>query len=446
VDQWLSAFLNSAFFMIVGAVVVYVGMSYMFPKRRLAHVFVAYMLIKGLLWSLYDASYVLGTAGALEQLFQVVGTPILGALSYVVLYYTWEGDFYKIGLGGFILDIITSASMTPVFLLADQLFPPLAPLDYRGGLGLATLFRCGGMAALNLLFLSIAKPLFRWFGSYEFVHKNAWQVVVIASIALATLPRMASGVQVARPVLVALAFAGFLLIPFGAYMVSRVRAERKRKALLESEVKLAEEYVISIRKQLPLLEESAAQLNVVAEEVARVKRGVEDESLEDQVMKLSTVCNQLRYGVYSDSPVLDVTLVASARDFEEMGMRVEYHIAPLGDQAVRAAMVSQTMLSWALDSCKAARRQDTRPFGVSHAETAGKNGDAQVEFRIIREGDQLAFVLNAPSNRRRNLPKRLLVERVPAFDGVVHETDDGARKVVRVLALEGHDARLASAS
>ena len=77
-DFWLSVFLNSIVFMIVGAAMVYVGMGFMFPRRRPLYVFVASMLIKGLLWSLYDASYVLGTMDTPEYLFQVVGTPILG--------------------------------------------------------------------------------------------------------------------------------------------------------------------------------------------------------------------------------------------------------------------------------------------------------------------------------------------------------------------------------
>lgn len=445
-DQWLSAFLNSVFFMLVGAVVVYVGMSYMFPKRRSARVFIAYMLLKGLLWSLYDASYVLGTIGELEQLFQVVGTPLLGVLSYVVLYYTWEGDFYKIGLGGFILDIITSVSMTPVFLLADKLFPPLAPLDYRGGLGLATLFRCGGMAALNLLFLYIAKPLFRWFGSYEFVHKNVWQVVVIASIVLATLPRMTSDLQVARPILVVFVLAGFLLVPFGAYMISRIRVERKRKALLENETRLVEEYVSSIRKQLPFLEESAAQLDVIAAKAAHLKRGVEDEGLKTRVRQLSDLCDRLRYGMYSDTPALDMVLTANAKEFEEAGMQVEYHVSPLGNDANRAALLSQAILSWTLDSCKATKRQGASSIGASQARDIDRGNKPWIEYKIIREGDQLAFILNAPSNRRRRFPKRLLAERAPSFDGAVQETDDGVRKIVRVLALKERDTSLASVS
>ena len=443
---WLSVFLNSALFMIVGAAMVYVGMSLMFPKRRPPYVFIAYMLVKGILWSLYDASFVLGTMGTPEYLFQVVGTPLLGVLSYVVLYYTWKGDFYKVGLGGFLLDILMSAAMIPMFILADQLFVPTTPLDYRGELGLATLLKCGGMAALFLLFLYVAKPLIRWFGSYEFVHKNAWQVVVIASIVMATLPRMASTTQIARPLYVALALSAFLLIPLGGYMLSRARIERKRKVLLESEVKLAENYINSIREQLPFLEESAAQLDGIAVETMRVRQGVEDADLQEQVARLSGICSQLRYGMYSDSPVLDVALAAAAREFEEAGFQVVYRIAPLGDEAVTAAMVSQSMLSWALDSCKAAKRQGASRFGASHAQAAEQEGGATVEFRIIREGEQLAFVLDAPSNRRRRFPKRLLAERAPTHESMLLEEDDGVRKVVRVLVLEGRDAVLASAS
>lgn len=445
-SPWLSVFLNSAFFMVVGAAMVYVGMGLMFPKRRPPYMFIAYMLVKGLLWSLYDASYVLGTMGTPEYLFQVIGTPILGVLSYVVLYYTWKGEFYKVGLGGFLLDVMMSAAMTPVFILADQLFVPIVPFDYRGELGLATLFRCGGMSALYLLFLYIAKPLLRWFGSYEFVHKNIWQVVVVASIVMATLPRMASTNQVARPVFMALALAVFLLIPFGGYMLSRAHVERKRKALLENEVKHAQDYVSSIREQLPYLEESAVQLDEIAAEAARVGRDVEDRGLKEQVARLSGLCDRLRHGMYSDSPVLDVALSAAAREFEEAGFQIVYRVSPLGDEAVTAAMASQTMLSWALDSCKAAKRQSTSRFGKSRAQNGDCEVDQTVEFKIIREGDQLVFVLNAPSNRRRRFPKRLLAERIPAYESMLLEEDDGARKVIRALVLEGRDAVLASAS
>lgn len=441
----LSAFLNSAAFMITGAVMVYVGMSIMFPKRRPPYVFIAYMLIKGLLWSLYDASFMLGTMDTPEYLFQVVGTPLLGVLSYVVLYYTWKGDFYKIGLGGFVLDMLVSASMMPAFVLADRLFPPIVPLDYRGPLGLATLVKCGGMAALNLLFLFIARPLLRWFGSYEFVHKGFWQAVVIASIVAATLPRMISTTQVARPVLVALCLAILLLIPLGGYMFSRVRIGRRRKALLENEVKLAENYANSIQDQLPFLEESAAQLDEIQVEMARVKRNVKDEGLKARIVQLSSLCNQLRHGMYSDSPVLDVALIAAAREFEEEGIQVAYRISPLGDEAVTAAMVSRTMLSWALDSCRAAKRQGSGRFAVSHNQRPDYRGGSFVEFKIIREGEQLVFVLDSPANRRRRFPRRLLAERIPAFNSTLLEEDDGVRKVIRVLVLEGRDVARASA-
>jgi hypothetical protein len=56
------------------------------------------------------------------------------------------------------------------------------------------------------------------------------------------------------------------------------------------------------------------------------------------------------------------------------------------------------------------------------------------------------FVLNAPTNRRRRFPKRLLAERVPVSESMLLEEDDGVRKMIRALVLEKRDAVLASAS
>lgn len=436
-SPWCSAFLNSMFFMIAGAVIVYIGMSMMFPRRRPVGVFVAYMAIKGLLWSLYDASYVLGTMGTLEHTFQVVGTPLLGALSYVVLYYTWKGEFYKIGLGGFLLDIITSVSMIPVFVLANGLFASLGPLDYRGYLGVATLFRCGGMVALNLLFLFAARPLFRWFGSYEFVHKNIWQAVVIASIVMATLPRMASSLQVARPIYVALALAVFLLIPFCGYMVSRARIERKRRALLENEIELVEGYGRSIKEQLPRLEECATQLDEIAKRIANVQDDAEETELKEQVTRLKDECDRMKHGLYSDSPALDVVLSTSKEAFVDGGLTVAYCVSSLGDAAVRAALVSQVMLPWAYDSCKSTMRQMARRSKTASIQGACANDGPDVEYRVVREGDQLAFMMGLPSNRWHRFPRSLIKDRVPDFDGVLIQEDDGQRKTVRVLVPAG---------
>jgi hypothetical protein len=257
---------------------------------------------------------------------------------------------------------------------------------------------------------------------------------------------MVSTAQVAHPVFIALALAVFLLIPFGFYLFSRARTERKRKALLENEVKLAQNYVSSIHEQLPFLEECAAQLDEIAFEAARIGRDVDDADLKEQVARLSNLCNKLRYGLYSDSPVLDVVLVTAEREFEEAGFHVVYRISPLGDEAVTAAMVSQTMLSWALDSCKAAKRQPASRFGASRVQPANCESESAVEFKIIREGEQLVFVLNAPTNRRRRFPKRLLAERVPVSESMLLEEDDGVRKMIRALVLEKRDAVLASAS
>ena len=433
-NLWLSAFLNSFLFMVMGAIAVYVGLDMMFSKRHSASVFLVYMLVKGLLWSWYDASFVLGTLGKFEYAFQLLGTPLLGVVSYIVLYYTWKSDFYKIG--GFLVDAIVSVVTTLVFLLADGPFPMVAPFDYRGYFGVGGLVRCAGMLALILVLLRFVRPLFKWFGSYEFVHKNIWQVVVIISIAAATLPRMTTTMQVARPVLIAIICGVLLLTPFVAYMASRMRVEQKRKALLEGEIALVEDYAHTIQGQLEYLEKSAVQIDEVAKEVARVQEGVESAYLNEQIDSLKNLCNHLKYGSYSDNPALDVVLTSYEEEFAKEDLQVDYRVQPLGDGAVRAALVSQGILAWALDSCKAAKgRGGTFKEPSPAAETPCEDGKG-IKFRIIREGDQLVFVLTAPSNRRRRFSRSVLEERVPSFDGMFVETDDGVSKSVRALLLD----------
>ena len=323
--------------------------------------------------------------------------------------------------------------MTPVFVLADGPFPMMASYEYRGYLGLGGFIRCLGMSALYLVLLFLARPLFKWFSSYEFVHKNIWQTIAVVGIVAVSLPRMTTNTLATQPVLSAIWLGVLLFIPFVVYFVSRVRVERKRKALLESEVALTEEYARFILEQIEYLERSAVQLDEVASDIAHVQEEIESAFLKKQVAELKDLCNQLRHGSFSDNPALDVVLATYEEEFAKEGLQIDYRVRPLGDAATQAALVAQAMLAWTLGSCKAAMGRDgaSRESGRDGV-TVGEDG-ADVEFRIIREGDQLVFMLDAPSNRRRRFSRHILEERVPSFDGMFTEADDGARKTVRAL-------------
>ena len=459
----LSIFLNSYAFMIMGAIMTCVGMSMGLPRRHSVGVFVTYMLIKGFLWSLYDVSFMLDTMGTPEYLFQMVGTPTLAVLSYIALYYTWKGEFFRVGLVGFAVDIIMGAAMFPAYLLTDQLFGQPVAFDYRDYLGMSSAVRCLMVAGCILLFLNVARPLFRWLGAHEFSHTNIWQAGVIACVVVATLPRMTTTMQVARPVYAATAIGFLLAASLMGYVFVRLRSERKRQALLEQETRLAANYAQSIREQLANLDEGSAQLDAIAAEIARLQQNAppkdgegssgnnddgnggngesdgEDSPLAAHVQRLRDLCESLRYGTYSDYPALDAALAAFKDEFECAGLKVEYRIPPLDDAAARATLVTQALLTWALEAygdCGLATPPVGKTNVSSETETKASAISPDISLRIVRSGNQIAFALDAPSNKKKQFPRQLLEERVVPFEGVVLQTDDGKRKGVHALVTE----------
>lgn len=419
-DPRLSIFLNSSAMMVMGATVVYMNMSALFPKRRSAGVYVSYMLIKGIAWSLYDISYVQGTLGAFEHDFQIIATALFGVLTYIVLYYTWDASIAKIGIGALAGDTLASIATLVIFLLTNALFGTAGSVDYRGYLSVATVFMSAGPIAVYALFLRVFRPIYDWFSAYEFVHQTTWNAIAVAWVAVPTVFRMLSVDQMQESVASGALLAIVMALGLAGHIASRGKEERKRKELLASEVELVKSYNIQIQEQLIILDESAAQLEEISNEIAQIGTGEREAELSDRLASLSYLNNKLRHGIYSDSPALDVILVAAADDMKAYGVMIDFRIPPLKGVTTQAALISREMLAWASQACKAEKERS-------------EDAKQTVLFRIVERAGQLIFVLHMPSNRRR-FPKDILARCPVQFDGIVEEENSPTRKTVRVLA------------
>lgn len=425
-DPRLSVFLNSFCFMIAGMMIVIIVMDALFPRRHSLGVFVAYTLVKGISWSWYDTAYFLGTVGRLEYGFQILAPAVFGALSFVVMYYTWKGSFAKFCVGSFCLDSMTGLVTMGVLFLAHEWFDTASAIDNRGYFGAGTVFSCVALVAIVLIMLWLAKPIVSWFRDYEIVHEKAWIALVVAGVVTSVVSRALSVEQLRDPMLLSTLAAALVIACFAVFLANQVRVQWKRRELLGSEAKLMREYDRAIREQVAYLQESSVQLDRLAEDASRLQGDVSNPELTERVAQLRDTCDALRHGVYSDCPALDVVLSVSQKEFEHLGLSVEYRVPPLGDASVQAALLAQPMLAWAAQTCGARGPK---------AESGQNAAEPDIAFRIMRGKGQLGFVLRMPSCGR-SFPKSLMRDRVMTFDGVLLQADDGQRKTVRALVAE----------
>ena len=456
----LSIFLNSFALMVVGACCAYWGMSACFEKRHALVVFWVYFAVKAVVWATFDAQTLTGSLAAGEGALWSLAIAVFAAAAFIVLYYTWDASFCKIGFAGVFTDAFCSVAVMAATFAAQLLVGSPVAGDYRAALGPGTAIVAFGQVVLFQALLRLARPFTRWFSGYRVVHERAWSVCIVVAVIAATLAKADYATLTAQGAGVMFALVAVFLAVSAAYMLQRMIAEQKRKSLLAHERQLASEYDRAMAAQLEYLDASAVALDAIAADVTRARRVVGEESLAEYASQLGEACEQLRHGVYSDCPALDVVLTSSEAALSAQGVRVEFRVSPLGGAANQAALVAQAMLGWALgeygDSTREAGAADGsagsqakgwRTRLARFAPAAGQraamqgNGTADdasptVSLRIARKSNQLVFRMEAPSKRGARFPRRLLEERSVAFQGALLEDDDGARKVVRALVGE----------
>ena len=416
----LSVFLNSLALMAVGACCAYIGLNACFCKRHSTAVFWAYMSTKAIVWSVHDALDLAGMLGGAASVPWDFAIAVFGVLTYIVLYFTWNTSFCKVGFAGVFVDAFSACSLMAAIYVSHILVGAPEVGDYRACLGPGTAIVAVGNLALFQAIVLIAKPVIRWFANYKIVHEKMWAIAFVVIIIFFTFPRMDYAALMANSVPISFALLIVLLVCLLAYVRQLMRAEGKRKELLLRERQLAGEYDRALSEQLEYLDASAVALDAIAVDVAQTTRAIGHDGLASYAAQLDAVCARLRYGVYSDWPALDVVLTSFETAFEARGWKVDYRISPLGSASNQAALVAQSMLGWVMEEY----------------EGGGKEGPLALCLRISRKRNQLVFVLQVPSNRKERFPHRLLEERSIAFQGVLLENDDGSCKTVRALVGE----------
>ena len=397
--DYASVFLNSMCLLVGGIACAYLSMSTFFVRRHSLYLFFGYFLLKmftvaatdTVRWFHSDAVMLIAVGEVLVAFF--------GVTVIAVTYYTWDGSLAKVGLMGILTDFIASFALMGAVAFSNTVFGTGPVLEYVGYLHPAAAISGCLMVVFFIPLLQIAKPLGRSIVNYSFKHEGPVLFFVFGNIVFSAVTRL-SGFRdgllsdFTSPFLV-MCFCVPLLV---AYLMLRAREARRRRLYLARSRSLMSACNDAIRSQSEFLERSRDTLDSLALRIERIENDVVRDDFRRYLDGLQSICDSLRFGTYSDNPVLDTVLIRYEDRFKSAGVKVSYRISPLATSGQQVAIAAQELLDWAVRLMSSAANVD---------------GAYEVQFRAFRRANQLFLELGVPQGhpavtRRRWRARRLL--------------------------------------
>lgn len=420
--DYASVFLNSMCLLAGGIACAYLSMNTFFARRHAPYLFFAYFVLKMFAVATADTMRWFSLGDATTYLICEIIIAMFGVLVITVTYYTWDGSLAKVGLMGMLTDFIAGFAMVGAVLVSNVVFGVGPVLEYAGKLHPASAVSGCLMVVFFLLLLQIAKPLGRAIVNYSFKYERLVLIFVFANIVFSAVSRV-SGVQddtladFTGPYMMML-FCVPLVI---AFIVIRLHEERKRKLYLARCRYLMSACDDAIRSQSLFLEKSRDVLDGLAERIDRVESDATRKDLRRYLDDLQSVCDSLRFGTYSDNPVLDTVLMRYEEIFKAMGMGISFRVSPLSTASERVAIAAQELLEWA------ARL-------VSSAD--GVNGSHEVQFRAFRRANKIFLELSAPREHPSVSHQSWLARRLLSGATLVSAKNENGMATVRLMLEE----------
>ena len=421
-----NVFLNSMLLLLGGIACAYLTMSAFFRPRHSLVVFWVYFLLKMSVVALYDTLAFFGMVGPEALDFGEVLIALFGIFVYIVVYYTWDSSFVKIGLISVAADLLSGLAMALVFVVLALLRGGDLQFDYVGYIDIYSFIRPIGMVSLFWVLLQVAKPIGRELVEREYKHERVFLVLIFVGIVLAATARMtlAQGDDM-RLFFGPLALSLFLIPAIAWYVAYEWRRVRRERAYLARSKAIMAQCDEALRNQSSFLAGSRTTLDGLRERITQVEAIGTREDLQHHLDELLLLCDQLRFGTYSDNPALDVVLLGYEHRFNEAGLETHYRISPLDCGGERVALAAQALLDWAFKAYErsaATVKWDKRAVGT--ASTVG--------FRAFRRANQLFLEVKLSIGEGR-VPHMRTSDRLPTAGAVVNEWREGNTLGLRLL-------------
>ena len=389
-----SVFLNSMCFLSAGIVCAYLAMSAFFRKRHSLWLFFGVIVLKATLVALFDTICWFNWDNEAIRLALWIAISILGVSMIPANYHTWETSLANVGFIGIITDLIAGIAMSVSMLLVNTASGQGSTLGYVGYMQVSTALMALLAVGLFTLFLQAVKPIGRYLVAHTFKYEKLILIIVVMSIVPTSALRF-SGIEdsllggFAVPLLAAFSCAPVI----AAYTLVRLRETKKQQAYLARSLALMSACDDAMRSQAQFLADSRDVLDDLATRIECIGNAPEREGLRRYLDDMRAVCDSLRFGTYSDNPLLDTVLQHYEESFDAAGVRIDYRVSPLVAQGERVALVAQELLNWAIrtveprDSSGCPQTVLFRAFRKANrlfVEVCVPQGDSYVPFRSWR--------------------------------------------------------------
>lgn len=422
-----SVFANSSLTLFAGALCGYLTFEKFIRPRHSLALFLGFFLLKMLTVSLFDTLGFFGLASGDVSTLGEVLIALFGLCVYIVLYYTWDSSFEKVAVFGVAADLLAGVALAASFACCSWVSSGQIAFGYIGYLGPISFMRPALIIVVFLALLQVVKPIGRVFVERDFKHRTVIFVIILVNVVISASSRLmapsdAEGILFGPLFLPCLLLPGMLL-----FIVFEWRRVRARRNYLEHSKAVMTACDEALRSQSAFLAQSHAELDGLSTRIERMEAQGTQGNLRQHLDRLLSLCDSLRFGTYSDNPALDVVLLSYERRFEEIGVRVDYRISPLGDEGERVALAAQALLDWALQAY-------IRSSG-GFVRRGGNESSPEMGFRAFRRANRqfLEAKLSFDGGR---IPYMRRSDYLPAAGILLDEQREGDTLAIRMLVGE----------
>ena len=380
--DFVSVVLNSMCFLCSGMACAYLAMSTFFRRRHSLWLFFTVLTLRMALVALFDVLCWFGWNGDPVPFIFAVVIAVLGVAMFPVNYYSWDTSFLNIGVVGSIADLTSGMAMFGTMFIVNAILGLGPGFNYVGTLQVSTVLVALLWVGLFFLLLQLAKPFGHFVVTHAFKYERVIIFAIIMGIAISSASRFAEPqndilVSFAATIVAAFAFVSALAV----YILVRLRDVKRQQAYLVRSWALMSACDEAMRIQADFLASSRDVLDGMAARIEHVDNAFEREGFRQYLDDMRSTCDSLRFGTYSDNPLLDTVLQHYEKSFSEVGVQVDYRVSPLDAPGEQVALAAQELLAWAL-------RTVAPDESTSIART--------VRFRAFRKANRLFLEVNVP--------------------------------------------------
>lgn len=358
-----------------------------------------------------------GGAGTWLEAFQAAWTSILGVMSLLIAFQTFDGDLVSIGACAILCDLCAGICTSLGLIVSSAVSGEPLDTGYVRPFGVWTMI-CVITTLVSAL--CVSRPmvmLIRWLVKMLKRNRFVWGSAAFALIAttVGITQRLGTIVSVANYMANVGPLVFVVMTVAATLLLVRARDVRHREQAVRACAALAVSYAGTIRTQLTALEEELSALEGNDRVLSVLQSGEGEEA--EKVRRLKRTYQRLCTGAYCDRPALDAVLTAGAQRLHGMGVEPSFTVAGVPTQAVMLATVVLTLFNIA---CEAAGRTDSVKSEA-------------VELRVRGIGEQLLFRLSVPARWGELWARRALSPFDVNDTMLVRERRQNNRTVVLVL-------------